>query len=108
MSDLNVTPITNDSFNTTILEDGTIQLDGLNFDVSGEFVIPSSLKGKIVSKIGENAFSNNNGITQIIVPPTITSISDGLVNLNKLVNFLPLILADVLVLLILPLVTPVV
>lgn len=77
MSDLNVTPITNDSFNTTILEDGTIQLDGLNFDVSGEFVIPSSLKGKIVSKIGENAFSNNNGITQIIVPPTITSISNG-------------------------------
>lgn len=72
---LNVTPITNDCFNTTILNDGTIQLDGINFDVSGEFNIPSSLEGRSVTKIGPNAFANKDKITSIGIPDTVSEIA---------------------------------
>lgn len=77
MSALNVTPITNDCFNTTLLNDGTIQLDGINFDVSGEFNIPSSLEGRIVTKIGPDAFSNNKQITKIGIPDSVSEISNS-------------------------------
>ena len=77
MSDLNVTPITNDSFSTTVLPDGTIQLDAINFNFNGAFVVPSSLNGRIVSKIGSNVFKNRNQITKIILPDTINSIGDS-------------------------------
>ena len=76
ISELNVTPITNDSFSTTILPDGTVQLDAINFNFNGAFVVPSSLNGRIVSKIGPNVFKNRNKITEIILPNTINSIGD--------------------------------
>ncbi|MCM1260390.1 MAG: leucine-rich repeat protein [Staphylococcus sp.] len=75
MNELDVTPITNDSFNTSVLDDGTIQLDGLNFNVSGVFNIPSSLEGRKVSKIGPNAFVNNRNITKIVIPETVTEVA---------------------------------
>ena len=51
MSDLNVTPITNDSFSTTVLPDGTIQLDAINFNFNGAFVVPSSLNEELYQKL---------------------------------------------------------
>ena len=77
MNVLNITPITNDSFETIELSDGTVQLNGINFNPSGEFVIPSSLNGKEVSKIGENAFEGKNLITEIIINNNISEIKDS-------------------------------
>ena len=74
MTQLNVTPITNDSFNTTVLSDNTIQLDKINFDPSGVFVVPSSLNGRVVSKIGPQAFKDRNLITKFILPNSVTEI----------------------------------
>ena len=74
MTQLNVTPITNDSFNTTVLSDNTIQLDKINFNPSGVFVVPSSLNGRVVSKIGPQAFKDRNLITKFILPNSVTEI----------------------------------
>lgn len=76
MEGLGVTPITNDSFRTTLLNDGTIQLDGLNFDISGEFNIPSSLMGKTVSKIASKAFSNMENLTLVRIPSSVCTIGN--------------------------------
>lgn len=76
MEGLDVTPITNDSFRTTTLSDGTIQLDGLNFDVSGEFNIPTSLMGKTVSKIASKAFSNMENLTLVRIPSSVCTIGN--------------------------------
>ena len=74
MTQLNVTPITNDSFDTTVLSDNTIQLDKINFNPSGVFVVPSSLNGRVVSKIGPQAFKDRNLITKFILPNSVTEI----------------------------------
>ena len=74
MSELGVTPITNDSFYTTDLLDGTIQLNGINFSVAGEFNIPSSVKGKIITEIGNSAFQYYSSLTEVVLPNTVTNI----------------------------------
>lgn len=76
MEGLGVTPITNDSFRTTTLSDGTIQLDGINFDVSGEFNISSSLMGKTVSKIASKAFLNMENLTLVRIPSSVSTIGN--------------------------------
>lgn len=74
MSQFDVTPITNDSFNTTDLLDGTIRLDCINFNVSGDFNIPSSVKGKTITEIGNSAFEYYSSLTKVVLPNTVTNI----------------------------------
>jgi len=74
MSQFGVTPITNDSFYIIDLLDGTIQLEGINFNVSGEFNIPYSIQGKTITEIGNNTFQYYSSLTKVVLPNTITSI----------------------------------
>lgn len=71
MSQLNVTPITNDSFNITNLSNNTIQLNGVNFSISGYFNIIPSVYGKTITKIGLNAFDGYNYMTGINIPSDV-------------------------------------
>jgi len=76
MLQFGVTPITNDSFDTTNLLDDTLQLDGINYNISGSFNITSSAKDKIISKIGSNAFEYYGGLTKVCIPNTIVTIGN--------------------------------
>lgn len=71
---LNVTPITNDSFNTVPLTSGTLCLNSVNFSPVGAFNIPISIMGKSVAAIGNSAFYNQGNLSSMIIPATVTSI----------------------------------
>lgn len=47
-------------------------------------VVPSEIEGKIVTKIGENAFYNNNTIKNITIPDTIVEIRDSAFEFSKI------------------------
>ncbi len=65
------------SFEYTETEDGyTISLKS-GYMVSGDITIPSSYEGKPVVEIAENAFKDNTGITSIVVPESVKTISFG-------------------------------
>ena len=87
INQLNVSIITNDSFNSTDMSDGTIQLDGISVNALENINIPTNLKGKIVTVIGVNAFKNKTNIKNVIIPNTVTSIGssafDGCTNLES-------------------------
>lgn len=74
---LDVTIITNDSFNTTNLSSGGIELNQVNFNTTGPFVIPSQIGGRNVTSIGTNVFSNQNEITRVEIPTTVTDIKSS-------------------------------
>jgi hypothetical protein len=76
MNTLDVTPITNDSFTTS--NDGSgISIDGITFRPDGAFNIPTAVRGRTVTKIGNNAFSGHTALTQISIPATVTSIGSN-------------------------------
>ena len=87
INQLNVSIITNDSFNSTDMSDGTIQLDGISVNALENINIPTNIKGKIVTAIGVNAFKNKTNIKNVIIPNTVTSIGssafDGCTNLES-------------------------
>ena len=75
MRELDVTPITYDkSYDTTILPDGTIRIDGLGYRPIGAYRIPSTLLGRQVTGIGEWAFAVQSGLTSISIHGGIRNI----------------------------------
>ncbi len=59
--------------------DGTITLTSYRYDDKTEpatCVIPSSIRNKVVTKIGERCFMYSNGITSIEIPETVTTIDE--------------------------------
>ena len=59
----------------SILDDGTIEITKYN-GKGGNVVIPSSIEGKKVTSIGEDAFGGCDSFTNITIPNSITSIGD--------------------------------
>ena len=55
------------------LQDGTVEITGY-VGTETELSVPSTLDGKKVSKIGQNAFYKNKTITKVTIPSTVTSI----------------------------------
>lgn len=76
MNTLDVTPITNDSFVTS--NDGNgISIEGLNFNPAGSFNIPTAIRGRTVTKVGNSAFANQTQLSQITIPASVTHIGAG-------------------------------
>lgn len=69
-------------FRYEYLSDGTISIKSVMINGTVEnspttYVIPSSINGATVTTIGENAFSSSsNSITTVIIPSTVTNISN--------------------------------
>ena len=49
----------------------------MNINPVGAFVIPSEIRGRTVTSIGNSAFSGINAITQISIPASVTSIGSN-------------------------------
>jgi len=61
---------------TYTVESGEATLTGVSGDVSGNIVLPSTLGGYPVTKIGYDAFYGCNQITAVTIPNGVTSIGD--------------------------------
>ncbi|MCL2042743.1 MAG: leucine-rich repeat protein [Treponema sp.] len=80
MSVLNVTPITNDTYQFTNVGDN-VRVDGLNIAridyPVGRLTIPSQFNGINVTQLGVSAFSGRTGITSVTLPNTLQNIGWG-------------------------------
>ncbi|MCL2521266.1 MAG: leucine-rich repeat protein [Erysipelotrichales bacterium] len=76
MNDLNVTPITNDMYNTTPLAGNNLRIDSLNINPRANMTIPSTLNGRTVTEVGSNAFANRR-FSSLNIPNTITTIGSS-------------------------------
>ena len=52
-------------------------ITGLNFNPTGELVIPDTINGNTVTTIGNSAFANQNQISQISIPASVTNIDSS-------------------------------
>ena len=82
-----------DIFETNDLGNDQVEITGLKVDYNGRLIIPNVYKGKIVTQIGSNAFEGQYGITEIVLPNTIKTISNaaffncvGLESVNFMTN----------------------
>ena len=64
---------TDDGFEYSVLDDGTVAITGYKGDVA-ELVIPGEINGKAVTIIGECAFEDCSGLISIEIPKSVTSI----------------------------------
>jgi len=79
MSELKVTPITNDTYQFTSINNGdNIRVDGLNIAQTdypvGRLTIPEQINGKPVSGISPFAFYGRTSISKVTIPATVASI----------------------------------
>ena len=79
-----------DGFSFELNSDGNSYAVKGDSTLSGEIIIPSKYNGKPVTRIGKDAFTNNDAITSVILPSTLLGISVNNVsysinsnNLNK-------------------------
>ncbi len=63
-------------WNVATLDDGTVVITGYKGSDT-ELVIPSTIGGKTVTRIGTNAFYGNTGLTSVKIPDSVTSIEEG-------------------------------
>lgn len=80
--------LTADSYTYQVLEDGSVEITGYQETVDvTEVVVPESIDGKKVTRIGENAFLTCNQINSILIPSGVTTIGshafDGCMNLSS-------------------------
>jgi hypothetical protein len=68
---------TTDIFNTTILSDDEIKIDGLNVNYEGVLRIPTIIANRKVTQINSEAFSQQERITEIVIPSTVESIGNA-------------------------------
>lgn len=59
------------------LDDGTYSISKINVTVEGNVEIPSTYMGKDITRIEAEAFKNQKGITNIVVPDSVKSIGLG-------------------------------
>lgn len=64
------------TFEYKILKDNTISITKYWDNGAKSLTIPESIDGHIVSTIGENALRNIGSLTKLVVPDTVTKISD--------------------------------
>ena len=75
-SSISVSAATYGSYQYSALSDGTIQITGYN-GTAKSLVIPSTINGKTVSKIGHSAFIMSNTLESVTFPDTITEIGES-------------------------------
>lgn len=63
-------------FNTTVLSNNEVRLDGLNVDYEGVLRIPSIIGNRKVTQINSEAFAGKKRITEVIIPATVESIGN--------------------------------
>ena len=74
-------------FDTTNIGLSEIRIDNANFTVRGIYSIPATIGGKAVVAISNSAFSNQNQMSQITIPASITNIgSNAFENCTSLIN----------------------
>ncbi|HBP26246.1 MAG TPA: hypothetical protein DD618_04770 [Acholeplasmatales bacterium] len=64
-------------FVTTNIGLSEIRIDNANFTVRGLFNIPATIGGKAVICLGNSSFSNQNQLSQITIPASITDIGSN-------------------------------
>lgn len=65
------------TFTYDVLEDGTASITGAEEEVEGKLVIPETIDGYTVTKIGTYAFSDNYDITEAVISDTVREIGYG-------------------------------
>ena len=60
-----------------IINGGTAEIQTVDFVASGNLIIPSTLGGKPVTRIGEWAFNCCEGLTSVTIPDSVISIGGG-------------------------------
>ncbi len=66
-----------DGYLTYTVDDGEVTITDCDEDATGKIVIPETIEGYPVTKIGEGAFWDCTGIKEIVVPKGITVIPDA-------------------------------
>lgn len=66
-----------DLLQTTDLDNDEIQIDGLKKNYQGKLEIPEYINGRKVTEIKGEAFQGQKGITEVILPSTLTSIGNA-------------------------------
>ncbi len=61
---------------TYSVEGNEVTVTGVSADISGSVAIPSTIEGKKVTKIGNNAFEGCHGMESVSIPKTVTTIGD--------------------------------
>ena len=69
------------------ISNNEVTIIGCHESVVGNVMIPSTITGYSVSKIGAEAFAGNNRITGVVIPSTVTEIGEkAFFNCDELVN----------------------
>ncbi len=66
-----------EGYYTYEVTDGEATITSADRSISGDIIIPDSLGGYPVTKIGQNAFYERNKITSVVIPETVTAVEDG-------------------------------
>lgn len=66
-----------ETFEYSVLDDGTISVFNFTSDPVENLEIPSKIDGKVVTSISRNAFENNKTIKSLKVPDTVKTINYG-------------------------------
>jgi len=64
-------------FETTLIGSTEIRIDKINWTIVGSYTIPSTIKGRTVTQIGNSAFENQTQLSQITIPASVTSIGSN-------------------------------
>jgi len=70
-----------DQFEYSVLSDGTIRIDRYIGHELASFAtdieVPSTIEGKNVTRIGDNAFDGRSGLERIVIPSGVTYIGNS-------------------------------